>query len=34
MKKIAGLGCLGFVSLTACYLLALVVMPAYAVSEL
>jgi murein DD-endopeptidase MepM/ murein hydrolase activator NlpD len=33
MKKVAGLGCLGFLGLTACYVLALVVMPAYAVAE-
>jgi hypothetical protein len=36
MRKIAGLGCLGSVGLTACYVLdvlALVIMPAYAVAE-
>jgi murein DD-endopeptidase MepM/ murein hydrolase activator NlpD len=33
MKKIAGRGCLGFLGLTACYVLALVVLPAYAVAE-
>ena len=33
MKKVAGLGCLGFLGLTACYVLALVVLPAYAVAE-
>ena len=33
MKKVAGLGCLGFLGLTVCYVLALVVMPAYAVAE-
>ena len=33
MKKVAGLGCLGFLGLTACYVLALVVLPAYAVAR-
>ena len=33
MKKVAGLGCVGFLALTGCYVLALVVMPAYAVAE-
>ena len=33
MKKVAGVGCLGFLGLTACYILALVIMPAYAVGE-
>ena len=33
MKQVAGLRCLGFPGLTACYVLALVVMPAYAVAE-
>lgn len=33
MRKAATLGCLGFLGLTACYVLALVIMPAYAVAE-
>ena len=33
MKKVAGLGCVGFLGLTACYVLALVVLMAYAVGE-
>lgn len=33
MKKVVGLGCLGFAGLTACYVLALVVLPAYALAE-
>jgi murein DD-endopeptidase MepM/ murein hydrolase activator NlpD len=33
VKKAAGIGCLGFLGLTACYILAIVIMPAYAVGE-
>jgi murein DD-endopeptidase MepM/ murein hydrolase activator NlpD len=33
MKKAAGLGCVGFLGLIACYVLALVILPAYAVAE-
>ena len=33
MKKVVGFGCLGFAGLMACYLLTLVILPAYAVAE-
>lgn len=33
MKKVVGVGCLGFLGLTACYVLTIVVLPAYAVGE-
>ncbi len=33
MKKVVGLGCLGFLGMMACYLLVLVVLPAYGVAE-
>lgn len=33
MKKVIGVGCLGFLGLVACYVLTIVVLPAYAVGE-